>query len=191
MGGYESGRWGWHWKKTTVEECLQLDMAQLNREGMLSWDLRWLGTWRWTYADGATCSISLEVDTTDRARPWVRLFYTDKRKGQDVDYRVMLQTTRPYFGGWRWWFTCPLVVNGQPCKRRVRKLYLPPGGLYFGCRHCYDLTYTSCQESDKRVSALSRVFEDDPDALLDAIERGGADLILALKAMDKMGLWRW
>ena len=26
-------------------------------------------------------------------------------------------------------------------------MYLPPGGTYFGCRHCYDLTYTSCQES--------------------------------------------
>jgi hypothetical protein len=23
---------------------------------------------------------------------------------------------------------------------------LPPGALYFGCRHCHDLTYASCQE---------------------------------------------
>jgi len=189
MGGYGSGRWGWHCKKTTVEKCLQLDTDRLNREGMLSWGLRWLGIWRWTYADGATCSISLEVNTTDQARPWVRLFYTDKRKEQDVDYRVMLQTTRPHFGGWRWWFTCPLVVNGQSCGRRVRKLYLPPRGLYFGCRHCYDLTYTSCQESDKRVSALRRIFEADPAALSDALERGGADPTLVLKAMDKILLW--
>ena len=33
--------------------------------------------------------------------------------------------------------------------RRVRKLYLPPRGRYFGCRQCHDLTYTSCQESHK------------------------------------------
>jgi hypothetical protein len=26
---------------------------------------------------------------------------------------------------------------------------MPPGGRYFGCRRCYDLTYTSCQESHK------------------------------------------
>jgi hypothetical protein len=26
------------------------------------------------------------------------------------------------------------------------------GGKYFACRHCYDLTYTSCQESDSRFS---------------------------------------
>jgi len=29
-------------------------------------------------------------------------------------------------------------------------LYLPAGSLYFGCRHCYDLTYRSCQDSHKR-----------------------------------------
>lgn len=32
------------------------------------------------------------------------------------------------------------------CHRRVGCLYLPPGGNYFGCRHCYDLTYRSSQE---------------------------------------------
>ena len=34
-----------------------------------------------------------------------------------------------------------------PCRRRCEKLYLPAG--YFGCRRCYGLTYTSCQESHK------------------------------------------
>jgi hypothetical protein len=38
----------------------------------------------------------------------------------------------------------------------VRKLYLPPDGRYFGCRHCYRLTYRSVQEHDKRVDALIR-----------------------------------
>jgi hypothetical protein len=36
----------------------------------------------------------------------------------------------------------------------VRKLYLC--GMYFGCRHCHDLTYTSRQESDSRVYAMLR-----------------------------------
>jgi hypothetical protein len=30
---------------------------------------------------------------------------------------------------------------------RVGKLYLPPRGVYLGCRHCYEFTYESCQES--------------------------------------------
>src|SRR5262249_13469992 len=77
------------------------------------------------------------------------------------DYRVGLTTTRPRFGGLRWWFICPLVVNGYPCGRRVGKLYLPPGGRYSGCRHCCDLTYASCQQHDKRVDRLRK----DPEAL--------------------------
>ena len=31
----------------------------------------------------------------------------------------------------------------------MAKLYLPPGGRYFGSREAYGLTYTSCQESGK------------------------------------------
>jgi hypothetical protein len=69
------------------------------------------------------------------------------------------------------------------CGRRVGKLYLPPGGRYYGCRQCHDLTYTSCQQSDKRVSRLRQ----DPEAL-DAILRGleqanASQLMLAFKAL--------
>ena len=60
------------------------------------------------------------------------------------------------------------------------KLYLPPGGRYFGCRHCHDLTYRSRQESDARVYALAR-------AGLDAIDAPGrksvTELGIALKAL--------
>jgi hypothetical protein len=41
------------------------------------------------------------------------------------------------------------VLRDVAAGRRVGKLYLPPGARYFGCRLCYDLTYTSCQESHK------------------------------------------
>jgi hypothetical protein len=67
--------------------------------------------------------------------------------GERLDYRIDLTATRPHLGGLRWWFVCPQVVGGLACRRRAAKLYL--GGLYFGCRACYDLTYTSCQESRK------------------------------------------
>ena len=39
--------------------------------------------------------------------------------------------------------TCPLTVDGIPCGRRVGTLYLPSGMSYFGCRHCYNLSYKS------------------------------------------------
>src|SRR6185369_10508511 len=76
--------------------------------------------------------------------------------GRSVGLTVRLVTTQPNYGGVRWWFVCPLTTRGQACNRRVMKLYLPPNGHYFGCRHCYDLTYRSRQQSDKRVAWLRR-----------------------------------
>jgi hypothetical protein len=64
-----------------------------------------------------------------------------------VDYKVRLVTTTPHYGGLRWWFICPLVRRDGGPPRRVAKLYLPPGGKYFGSREGYGLTYRSCQES--------------------------------------------
>ena len=142
MGGYGSGRWGWYRAKTTVEDCLHLDARDLMRD-MLDWDVRWVGTWYWKQRGERIADVGLEVNTTDRARPWVFLSYKRKSTGEEADYKIELQTTRLHYGGEQWWFTCP----ADGCGRRVRKLYLPPGGLYFACRHCYDLTYRSCQES--------------------------------------------
>ena len=83
---------------------------------------------------------------------YIRFQYTqtDKCTGEktDLDYKVALTWTPCYFGGRRWWFICPLVINRCECGRRVGALYLD-GGKYFGCRHCYNLTYESSKESHK------------------------------------------
>jgi hypothetical protein len=180
MGGPGSGN-HYHWwrpaKKTTVEECLALDANRWMRERILRPSVHLRGSWRWVYHSGKESSISHEVNTLDRVCPFVRLSYTLTRagteEGESLNYSVDLTTTRPRYGGLRWWFVCPLIVNGCPCERRVGKLYLAPGSRYFGCRHCYRLTYTSAQTHDGRVSRLRR-----NPALLAA-----SQLILALKAL--------
>jgi hypothetical protein len=57
---------------------------------------------------------------------WVRLKYelTDYWTGEplEIDDKIFLATSRPPFGGLRWWFVCPHL------NRRVRKLYL------WGCK---------------------------------------------------------
>jgi hypothetical protein len=127
-----------------------LDLRLWLRDGVLRADVHHTDVWRWWHdaqykeQDGA---VGYEVNTRDPGRAWVRLFYTLTDTGEHVDYRVALQTTGLHFGGRRFWFTCPLVVNGTPCGRRVGQLYLPPGSRYFGCRQCYRLTYLSCRES--------------------------------------------
>ena len=52
---------------------------------------------------------------------------------------INLCTTKPHFGGTRYWFTCR-------CGRRVGRLYVAEGETRFRCRRCHGWTYRSCQE---------------------------------------------
>ena len=90
------------------------------------------------------------VVSTFEGEKYVRFYYTltNRSSGEktDYDYKVALTTTRCNFGGVRYWFICPLSRNGVYCGRRVAKLYKAPGANYFGCRHCYNLSYESRNE---------------------------------------------
>ncbi|SRR6266487_3305183 len=55
--------------------------------------------------------------------------------------RSLSQTSRPPFGGIRWWFRCPRTY------RRVRVLHLPLGGRHFWSRRAYRLAYASQRET--------------------------------------------
>lgn len=155
MGGYGSGRWFGHDKKTTVEDCHALNFGVLERDGAFApWRT---GRYRWLVAERETGSIGYRVEQTKGDRLWLVLDYVWGEAKEHVVIPVALETTRPHFGGVRWWGRCPLAVGGVACNRRVRKLYLR--GRYFGCRHCHRLTYTSCQESHQRDWLYKRLAE--------------------------------
>jgi hypothetical protein len=183
MGGSGSGN-SYHWwrsdKKTVVEDCLRLDANRWMREGILKANHFAFGSRRWEYHSGHCFSVSYELNTLDPTSPHVRLYYTwvwtSTQQQESADYRVQLATTRPRFGSLRWWFICPLVVNGRACGRRVGKLYLPPRARCFGCRRCHDLTYTSCQESRKYDGLFRRI----------AAEMG-QDIATVKRLMNRMG----
>jgi hypothetical protein len=153
MGGYGSGRWHWHSAKQTVEDGLSLPTTHIRKAlndladgGTVS-----LGSLHWSRAGKELSSIGYRV-SNEYQRLLVSLFYTTTHRDgskTNSDYFVEVVATTPTFGGRRWWWICPLVKDGRPCRRRVAKLYLPPGATFFGCRHCYELTYTSCNESHK------------------------------------------
>jgi hypothetical protein len=151
MGGSGSGRWGCHTKALAVDHCLQLDANQWARRGIFERGPSAAGSWRWTYREAGSFVVHYRTDTHAPRRPFMHLWYSwvwaGTQQPEAVAYCVSLNTTTPHYGGRRWWFLCPLLREGQPCGRRVGKLYLPPRGRYFGCRHCHRLTYTSCQES--------------------------------------------
>ena len=183
MGGFGSGRWGWHRKRTSVEDCMTLDLHQLARQG--SFVAGRTASLRWLLGEQEVGSIG------DMVRPrgdgllpvlsyrWRRM----DEEWQSIELPIPLETTQPRFGGLRWWGRCPLAVSGVACCRRVAKLYLPPGERFFGCRVCHGLTYHSAQTHDKRVDALRRNLE-----LLDAIMENlqgvsSGQLVRALKAL--------
>ena len=58
-----------------------------------------------------------------------------------------VEWTRCTFGGRRPWFICS-------CGKRVAKLY--GGGIFIGCRHCYNMIY-ECQRRGEKSRALSGV----------------------------------
>jgi hypothetical protein len=151
MGGFGSGRIQWS-SRAVVEDCISLSITQLLRRGIIgSGSGGGTLSWRNVETGEENGSVGFWVDAEDVELVILHLKYTvtiDDVK-TDIKEAVRLSYTRPHFGGKRWWFLCPLKKNGKACCSRVGRLHLPPGGHYFGCRKCYDLTYQACQESHK------------------------------------------
>jgi hypothetical protein len=126
--------------KTVVEDCYKLTVHVLRPYLSAGW---W-GSVRWSRGEQETGNISYRV-LGDGIPTAIRLMYNITKWDEEkisIDYTVPLTTTVLAWGAVRYWFVCPL----RGCGRRVGCLYLPPGGNYFGCRHCYDLAYESNQE---------------------------------------------
>ena len=152
MGGPSSGCWRKH-KKITVEECLFIDINIVLRQGVAVSNripvfMKTSAALRRTQV----ASINFAYENKEGRPPLLTLLYLLKKNDskQMVEEPISLQSSKLCSGGDRWWFTCPLGTKAEACFRQVGKLYLPPGGKYFGCRHCYDLTYRSCQRSHKK-----------------------------------------
>jgi len=144
------GRYYWD-KKDTVEDCRSVSISFLRKHDYLSENSCGSGGISWKNCYGEeTSSIGIVISTFEGEKH-VRFYYTvtDRNSGEktDYDYKVQLTTTPCNFGGVRYWFICALSKNGVSCGRRVAKLYKAPGGNYFGCRHCYNLSYESRNES--------------------------------------------
>ena len=138
-------------KKDTVEDCRSVSISFLKKHGYLSEPCSMSGSIVWkNYYGEETSSISIAVSTMYDDN-YVRFQYTttNRNTGEktEYDYKVQLTTTPCNFGGVRYWFICPLSKKGVYCGCRVAKLYKAPGANYFGCRHCYNLSYETRNES--------------------------------------------
>ena len=139
------GRYYWD-KKDIVEDCTRLSIFKLKEFGLLNGFH--VTTLTWTRkSSGWKSSIGIVVDTEEL---YAKVNYTITDRGTDkktdYDYKIQLTSTPCNFGGVRYWFICPLIRKGTYCGRRTGPLFLAPGGNYFGCRHCFDLSYESRNE---------------------------------------------
>jgi hypothetical protein len=172
MGGRGSGRQSAFDAKQTVEGCLTLDINKIARDKLLG-QLFNSGTITWSNCHTGEKRATVGFSYSGGDNPTFTLIYTvtdrDGKK-QDIRLPILLEKTYPRLGGERWWFTCPLMIRGRPCERRVGKLYKPPNSVYFGCRHCHDLTYESCQDSHK-FDGLFRSIAHDTGFSPEAVKR--------------------
>ena len=97
------------------------------------------------FLDDDEIVIRCEAQVDAPGGSFVRLRYAmvDYWTGEElqIDDKIALATSRPPFGGLRWWFVCPRL------NRKVRKLYLPLGGRHFWSRRAYRLAYASQRET--------------------------------------------
>lgn len=161
-------------KKTTTEECLELSIFYLQRNKLLKSEGSFILNWG---------ENSISAETLKRgSQAFLCLSYT-KDKENSINHIIPLTATPLPWGKEKYWFICCLEKNGKKCGRRVAKLYLPPGGRYFGCRHCYSLTYKSAQEHYQKADQLAK----NPLALSRAINTGNLS-IAVIRALGKSRL---
>lgn len=178
MGGYGSTRWAWYSPKPLVEHTCSLSITALRQHVQIGAEGRYTGALSWR-PSGASISFSLagqQLTLTYRMRRGNGDAWHDRSDG------IMLQSTRPQYGGRRWWFTCPI------CERRAGVVYLDSRRGRFSCRLCAGLAYRSQQEHDKTLDRYARMpwlAEDMLGAIARAPERAtDTQLLQAMKAAE-------
>lgn len=185
------GRPSWT-SRLTVEQCRILRVESMQRDGVFrsATGSSWTTTWK-DYAGFIEAAIGYVVV---RKGSELALIIDPEQAKQYLGMRILgryevpITSTRPHFGGARFWFRCPV----RHCGKRVSRLYLPPGGQIFGCRSCHYLTYKSAQTHDPRPYELAR----DIDAMENALHSGnfrqqmlGARALLLQREWVRKGRW--
>ena len=132
-------------RKRLVENAKTFDMKSLRKWGFFEKGAGISWTSSWTSNGEPWGEVNYWREDCHGMPLFLWFSYNVKKDGEEwhpVKYPVVIESTRCHFGGLRHWFVCPLAVDGRPCKRRCRCLYMHDSG-YFGCRECLRLTYYS------------------------------------------------
>ena len=135
-----------------VEQALTLNIDQLIRAGRLRPGWRTSGQLSWTATPGRSSSVNFEAYLANWAGH-LQLDFVIREEttgsSRHVRQTIAFATTKPRFGGTRWWFVCPST------RERVGRLHLPPGATEFLSRRAHGLTY-ACQTEDRNARLARR-----------------------------------
>ena len=150
MGGLGSGGSRSGSRFLAAEACYGLDLASLRQAGYFVPGKEASGAWSWwTNNDpDPSATVGVAIDLRDLEAPTFTITY--KAGDEPITIRGQLITTRPQYGGVRYWFRCPRCWQ----RRRVLYAHASGGRHRFACRRCQGLRYYSHRES--RPDRLSR-----------------------------------
>jgi hypothetical protein len=135
--------------KSTVDDCIALDMAMLRKNGMLLEFMDHRLQRQWKLDSNLVGDIFLATTFNgDIAYPSLQIDGTCF--GQPIIQTVQLVSRRMRFGGKRWYFVCPET------KRPCCKLILPPGAKAFASVKGWGLSYRS-QYDDAVIRATKAI----------------------------------
>jgi hypothetical protein len=146
MGGKGSGRKATH--EYCVEDCWVLNLQQLSERGFF-------GESFFQSIPIAPPILRPELGggTVKGRYGWVggRIVYIlQYRRRKSVELRIRRVPDYDQGTGYKSLWHCPLGGK-RGCNKRVQKLYLPPTALYYGCRSCHQLTYSSQRKSGRKL----------------------------------------
>ena len=138
-----------------VEKGLTLNIDQLVKYRFLIPGSRTSGRIDWTFRGQPAGAVRYESQLA-LPNAYLRVYFTisDPVRGasHSIEQEIRLTTTRPRFGGVRWWFVCP--HSGT----RVGRLHLPPSASQFAARRVHGLKY-ACQFENASSRATRRAWK--------------------------------
>jgi len=135
MGGPGSGIWPRTERKETVDKCLSISVSDFT--GKMNECITGCLQWVNDLTEETLFSLDYLRLPHDDTKPVLVLAY--KINNDLIKQYIHFQSSKPFFGGMRWWLRCPL------CNRRVKLLYMPHKDSLFACRICHRLAYRSCR----------------------------------------------
>jgi hypothetical protein len=143
MGGYSSGRYRTR-NRGTVDAALRLDIRVMRRQGFLSVGSMNSGVQRWsrvaTGEETGSVSVCMDLIKLEGGQLTVDFKCNGERKTQIIQ----LERVPMRFGGWRFYFLCPL--SGCRCE------VLPFAKGIFASRRALRFAYQS--QSEDRLGRL-------------------------------------